>query len=190
MKKDSTIKTGKDFGNAFAKPIERLFSNSDEGRVIFYRYIEGSFKGQTRRKRTKGANPIRYNVSDTMDMKNISMKSLLSHTETKSNLTFSLQDKVLQNYSSSTKKVIIVYGTKTESNLPIDPTPPVHNHEEADTLIPLHCLDVASSSQGCSIYVHSVDTDVYILLLDIFNELQTDDLYMMAGKVKIRENKH
>ena len=182
MKKDSTIKTGKDFGNAFAKRIERLFSNSDEGRVIFDRHIEGSFKGQTRRKWTKGADPIRYNVSDTMDMKNILMKSLLSHTETKSELTFFLKDKVLQNYSSSTKKVITVCGTKTESNLPIDPTPPVHNHEEADTLIPLHCLDVSSSSPGCSIYVHSVDTDVYILLLDIFNELQTDELYMITGK--------
>ena len=117
-----------------------------------------------------------------MDMKNISMKSLHSHTETKSELTFFLEDKVLQNYRSSTKKVITVCGTKTESNLPIDSTPPVHNHEKADTLIPLHCLDVASSSPGCSIYVHSVDTDVYILLLDIFNELQTDELYMIAGK--------
>ena len=87
----------------------------------------------------------------------------------------------MENYSSSTKKVITVCGTKAESNLPIDPTP-VHNHEEADTLIRLHCLDVASSSQGCSIYVHSVDTDVYILLLNIFNELQTDKLYMIAGK--------
>ena len=67
---------------------QKVFANSDEGRVIFDRYIEGSFKGQTRRKRTKGANPIRYNVSDTMDMKNISMKSLLSHSETKSELTF------------------------------------------------------------------------------------------------------
>ena len=122
------------------------------------------------------------NVSDTMDMKNISMKSLFSHTETRSELTFFLKDKVLQNYSSSTKKVITVCGTKTESNLSINPTPPVHNHEEADTLIPLHCLDVASSSPGCSIYVHSIDTDVYILLLDIFNELQTDELYMIAGK--------
>ena len=109
---------------------------------------ESKGKRQTGRKRTKGANPIRYNVSDTVDMKNISMKALLSHTETKPELNFFLKDKVLQNYSSSTKKVITVCGTKTESNLPIDPTPPVHNHEEADTLIPLHCLDVASSSPG------------------------------------------
>ena len=58
----------------------------------------------------------------------------------------------------------------------------MHNHEEADTLIPLYCLDVASNSPGSSIYVHSVDTDVYILLLDIFNELQTDKLYMITGK--------
>ena len=62
MKKDSTIKTGKDFGNAFAKWIKRLFSNSDEGRVIFDQYKEGSFKGQRRRKWTKVANPIRYKI--------------------------------------------------------------------------------------------------------------------------------
>ena len=123
-----------------------------------------------------------------MDMKNISMKSLLSHTETKSESTFFLKDKVLQNYSSSTKTVITVCGTKTESNLPIDPTPSVHNHKEADTLIRLHCLDVASSSPGCSIYVHSVDTHVYILLLDIFNELQT--VHDSWKRSKYERNKH
>ncbi|KAG1694148.1 hypothetical protein GQR58_006938 [Nymphon striatum] len=35
-----------------------------------------------------------------------------------------------------------------------------HNHEEADTLIPLHCLNAASSKPGCSIDVFTVDTDV------------------------------
>ena len=64
------------------------------------------------------------------------------------------------------------------------PIPPVHNdnHEDADTLIPLHCLDVASTFPGCTIYVHSVDTDVYVLLLEIFKELQSTELYMIAGK--------
>ena len=73
-------------------------------------------------------------------------------------------------------------STETASNLLNDPIPPVHNHEEADTLIPLHCLDTASTFPGCTIYVHSVDTDVYVLLLDIFKELQSTELYMIAGK--------
>ena len=101
-------------------------------------------------------------------MKNISMKSLLSHIETKSKLTFFLKDKVLQNYSSSNKRIITVCGTETASNLLNDPIPPVHNHEEADTFMPLHCLDAASTFPGCTIYVRSVDTDVYVLLVDIF----------------------
>ena len=88
-----------------------------------------------------------------MDMKNISMKSLLSHIEIKSRLIFFLKDKVLQNYSSSNKRIITVCGTETTSNLPNDPIPPVHNHEDADTFMPLHCLDAASTFPGCTIYV-------------------------------------
>ena len=86
-----------------------------------------------------------------MDMKNISMKSLLSHIETKSELTFFFKDNVLQNYSYSNKRIITVCGTVTASNLLNDPIPPVHNHEEADTLIPLHCLNAASTFPGCTI---------------------------------------
>ena len=114
--------------------------------------------------------------SDTVDMKNISMKLLLSHIETKSELTFFLEDKVLQNYSSSNKRIITVCGMETASNLLSGPIPPVHNHEEADTLITLYCLDAASIFLRCTIYVNSVDTDVYVLLLDIFKELQSTEL--------------
>ena len=100
------------------------------------------------------------------------MKLLLSLIETRSELTFFLIDKVFQNYSSSNKRIIIVCGMETASNMLNGPIPPVHNHEEADTLILLHCLDAASTFLGCTIYVHSVDTDVYVLLLDIFKKLQ------------------
>ena len=110
------------------------------------------------------------------------MESLLSHIETKSKLTFFLKDKVLQNYSSINKRIITVCGTETAGNLLNDPVPPVHNHEEVDTLTPLHRLDAASTFPACTIYVHPVDTDVYVLLLDIFKELQSTELYMIAGK--------
>ena len=130
MKKDSTIKTGKDFADAFVNHVEKLFSNSNNGRLIFDRYLEGSLKGQTRREQAKDCNPIKYKVSDTMDM-----KSLLSHMETKSKLTFFLKDNVLQNYSSSNKRIIAVCGTETASNLLNDPILPVDNHEEATSLL-------------------------------------------------------
>ena len=142
MRKDSTIKTGKNFADAFINRVDKLFSNSNDGRLIFDRYLEGSLKGQTRRKRTKGCNPIKYKVSDTMDIKNISIKSLLSHIVTKSELTFFFKAKVLQNYSSSNKRIITVCAT---GNLFSDPITPVHNHKEADTLTPLHSLDEGST---------------------------------------------
>ncbi|KAG1697391.1 putative glutamate receptor [Nymphon striatum] len=60
-----------------------------------------------------------------------------------------------------------------------------HNHEEADTLIPLHCLNAASSKPGCSIDVFTVDTDVYVLLIYIFSFLLPPcKLYMHAGRGK------
>ena len=90
--------------------------------------LEGSLKGQTRRKRTKGCNPIKYKISDTMDMKNSPMISLLSHIETKSKLTFFLKDKVLQYYSSSNKRIITYVARKLQVTCSM-----IHNHEEADT---------------------------------------------------------
>ncbi|KAG1663781.1 putative proline--tRNA ligase, mitochondrial [Nymphon striatum] len=60
-----------------------------------------------------------------------------------------------------------------------------HNQEEADTLIPLHCLNAASSKPGCSIDVFTVDTDVYVLLIYIFSFLLPPcKLYMHAGRGK------
>ena len=95
---------------------------------------------------------------------------------------------VLQNYSSSNKRIITVCGTETASNLLNDPIPPVYNHEETDTLIPLRCFDADSTFAGCTISVHSVDTDVYVLLLDVFMELQSTELYIIAGESQnIRE---
>ena len=93
-------------------------------------------------------------------MKNISMKSLLSHIETKFELTFFLKHKVSQNYSSSKRRIITVCDTDTASNLLNDPAPPVHNHEEADTFIPLSCLNAASAFLGSLIIYEWIGNEV------------------------------
>ena len=95
-----------------------------------------------------------------MDMQNVSMKSLLSHIETKFELTFFLEHKVLQNYSSSNKRIITVCGTETASNLLNDPAPPVHSHEEADTFIPLSCLNAVSIFLGSLIIYEWIGNEV------------------------------
>ena len=42
-----------------------------------------------------------------------------------------------------------------------------HNHDEADTMVPLHVIDAIDVSTLRDIYVWSPDTDVLILLMDI-----------------------
>jgi len=42
-----------------------------------------------------------------------------------------------------------------------------HNHEEADTIIPLHVIDTHSCSRLNTIDVWCPDTDVLILLMDL-----------------------
>ncbi|KAG1678574.1 hypothetical protein GQR58_013377 [Nymphon striatum] len=88
---------------------------------------------------------------------------------------------------SNRKVVVCVAGTETRTNRPdlMDIAMLKHNHEEADTLISLHCLNAASSKPGCSIDVFTVDTDVYVLLIYIFSFLLPHcKLYMHAGKGK------
>ena len=85
-------------------------------------------------------------------------------------------------YEVSPNKIITVSGTITESTDPSFKEPRDHYHEEADTLIVFHCLEAAEDNPGCKINVHSIDTDVYLLLLSVAHEIKTDRLYMMVGR--------
>ena len=110
------IVTGKDYGNAFVSIINNLLTDCDEGRLIFDKYLDGSFKEVTRQKRSQHANPVRYRISDEMDFRRISMKSLLSHSSNKDNITHFLKHNILKSCETSPKRMITVCGTKTESN--------------------------------------------------------------------------
>lgn len=148
--------------------------------------MDNSLKDQTRAKRAKGTPPIRFQITDNMDITNISMTTRLSHKQTKDELTLLLQENIVIKAESSRKVIVCVAGTKTNTNRSefIDATMLKHNHEEADTLIPLDCLDAANSRPGCSINVVTVDTSVYFLLACIFSSLPPCKLYMHASRGK------
>lgn len=85
----------------------------------------------------------------------------------------------------------MVYGTSAYSNKQdiFDPSIAEHSHEEADTLMPMHVLDVVSKSDGIirDIDVHSPDTDVFILLMDVFaNNCIAGELHFITGKGKAK----
>ena len=69
----------------------------------------------------------------------------------------------------SEKKVVVVKGIRVEANTPhtVDKSMESHNHEEPDSMIPLHVLDIVKDTTVKDIYVLSPDTDVLILLMDL-----------------------
>eukprot|EP00057_Strongylocentrotus_purpuratus_P007692 XP_011662166.1 PREDICTED: uncharacterized protein LOC105437364 [Strongylocentrotus purpuratus] len=171
IKKSPSMVDCSDFAAAFVRSIRKIASQYDEARVIFDRYIDDSLKAQTRGKRTAGIEPVKFDIKDNTNIKLVSLKTLLSHNYTKSQLTEYLGKAVLHEYTNSSKNVVVVYGNATYSNKPdmFDPELTHHTHEEADTLIPLHVLDATSKAAEniIDIDVYSPDTDVFVYLMDL-----------------------
>ena len=158
-----------DFAQALVNITKKILHQCDEGRVIFDRYIENSLKSQTRVKRTSGTDPVRFYVSNATSTKYVPLKTLVAHIETKGQLTEYLGKALLQAYLNSQISLIVVYGISRYSNhqAVFSDIISQHNHEEADTIIPLHVLDALSLSPRCNVDARSPDTDVFILLMDL-----------------------
>lgn len=170
IKKGPAMVNCADFAQAFVRSIHTILSGYNEGRVIFDRYLENSLKSQTRSKRSGGVDPVRFEIKDSTNIKLVSVKTLLSHIETKAKLTEYLGKALLREYADDRKSLIVVYGTSTYANKPnvFHPSIAEHTHEEADTLIPLHVLDASrTSNSNIHVDVYSPDTDVFILLMDL-----------------------
>lgn len=181
---DTHVNTCAKLADQFISVICKRGKGAHELRVLFDRYLETSLKDQTRAKRAKCSTPVLFHISDAMDLRYINMKQLLSHKDTKNQLTLYLKEKLLPRFASSNQLLVCAAGTDVKSNF-ADAVPmemKVHDHEEADTLIPLHCIHAASSHPGCTIHVHSVDTDVYVLLVFIYSFLPPCQLLLHAGK--------
>ena len=77
-----------------------MASNYTEVRLVFDRFISDSLKARTTRKRTSGRE-VRYKMSDYTNISLISLKSLLSHIDTKQDLTVYLAKKSKLKQSTS-----------------------------------------------------------------------------------------
>ena len=65
----------------------------------------------------------------------------------------------------------------SETNIPNFSMVREHDHEEAGTLLILHCLDVAKRDPFSECVVFSPDTDVFLLLIHHFLELTPCTLF-------------
>ena len=64
-------------------------------------------------------------------------------------------------------RIICAYQQHIVCNQDIFLTSVKHNHEEADTLIPLNVMDAVRQTSAVEVKVYSPDTDVYVLLIDL-----------------------
>ena len=80
----------------------------------------------------------------------MSIKDLLSSTETKSHLTATLSEGLLEHFAKShTFNLVVVYGTKVKG---FD-FEEEHSHEEADTLIPYQVISSLANDDRLDISV-------------------------------------
>ena len=58
-----------------------------------------------------------------------------------------------------------------------------HTHEEADTLMILHAVDVTKRDPFTQLFISCSDTDVFLLLIHYYDELCTGGAYHALGDV-------
>ena len=163
-----------------------------EVRVIFDRYVEGSLKENTRKKRATyvAAATAGHVVHDGMPINTISLKQLLSCPSTKHSLTCYICQCLLELFDDRYLTHVVVYDTVTKTVNPRRPID-IYSHEEADTLIPLHViLSIEECTYGeVDVWYH--DTDVLVLLMDLISRRHIGaltKLKLLTGKeVKHRE---
>ena len=103
-----------------------------------------------RRKRAGKATPVEFKITGSTNITNISMRTLLSHSETKDELTAYLSDKAIVFAQKMERNVVASWRNEAKTAERKDVTDLKSTHEEADTKIILHCL--YASYHGANMY--------------------------------------
>lgn len=138
-----------------------------------------SLKTATRKTRQGGQDPIYYKITDTTHIAKVPMKRLLSHVNTKMELTQYLARKTLEKGHESGKDVVVAWSNKCKATHK-DMAYLESNQEEADTKLLLHAVD-ATISGATSIEIFSPDTDVFVLSIRRFPEL-CENTFFVTGR--------
>ena len=110
-------------------------------------------------------------MEDDTFISNLKTKEFLSSAKTKE-LTIYLSEKLIRELLHQNKQFVVVYDNKCETNISnFDNNLRVHCHDEADTLIVQHGIDVAKRDPFQDLYIDCCDTAVFLLLLHYFEKL-------------------
>ena len=144
--------------------------------IAFDTYRKVSLKYTTRdgRKTKKGKNaPRTFKIVGATNIKKVSMSEILATNETKRSLTGFLMEKSIEHLQKRNVRYVVAGNDITYFSYQ---DPISNNHEEADTLM-INILCILQPMNSC-VVVHSVDTDVFVLLLRHHDKIGCDTLYM------------
>ena len=182
LDKPKSVSTVLELSDHFIARFYTKYNRYDEVHHIFDDYtISNSLKTATWKKRLRQSISVHYKIDDSSKIQHLTMKRLLSHVQTKDELTVYLANKIFD-YALSESKNIVAYRQNvcytTENNYEAS------SHEEADTKIIFHALAV--SNYGVSkLDIYSPDTDVLILLLRRYPDLaKNTSIVIGAGGIK------
>ena len=154
--------------------------------LVFDRYLHESLKSNTRHHRTSGME-VRYKITNETNLVNTTMKTFLSHIDAKQELTVYLAKKAIPKFSEVRMSYIVTYDTMSVTNIEyvafgID----VHDHEEADTLLISHVIEVSHRLPFCQCIIYSPDTDVFLLLVHYYPSIPSATKFKTGKGADIR----
>ena len=178
------MKTFGDFADEFVSTVVRKGAMYSRVDVLFDRYREQSIKSGTRSRRAKGQQPVRRVIENKDVPLPNNFSAFLSLNDNKKDLAAFLSEQIIL-HAPTEKTVVTAGGFLDENSVKcndefLDISALHASHEEADTRIVLHAIHCAKESTCSSVVVLASDTDVLLLLVSFFSEINIQ-LWMVAG---------
>ena len=125
---------------AFIARIERMAIGYMEVRVIFDRYVEGSLKDKTIKKRATLCCCLEsWACSARWCVNQYDLVSIVHFHEAHHIVACCISQRLLEWFDGSDVALVVVYDTIAKTMNPRRPIE-THTHEEAHTLIPIHLI--------------------------------------------------
>ena len=180
MDKHAEIKTCADLGKVFTMKMMNKYQHYDEVHIVFDTYRAESIKNLTRSKRSIGEIAAEYKITDSTDLRTVSMKKLLSHIRTKDALTAYLAHQLVSHAKKTCKSYVVAWRTEAAaSHRSVDSLS--STQEEADTKLILHALDAAKRG-ATKLSIFAQDTDVLVLAVRRYPELPSESFFMPGNR--------
>ena len=152
--------------------------------AVWDRYLNPSLKSQTRMKRSEtGGRRIRVSAKIPIP-KGTEWQKFLKESQNKAELYQFLSEELVKHTNAAKYLFLTTKEDQVLSNRPTDVTSLTPcRHEEADTRLMLH-LHHASEEGHRKAYIRTVDTDVVVLGIYYFNQMNLTELWIGFGSGK------